>query len=225
MGGTLIDYEGFPQYWGDYYVPAFKQVSDQLNLHAAEEHIHAAAETLKTYNPRLYPREIEYQPAYIFADVFHGWRIADEMIDTAIAAFFAYFQQTVMIYPETISVIDYLHVKGYKIGILTDVPTGMPTEVLMQDIRAFEDKIDYFLTSTDCGYRKPNAKGIEIIAERFGVDVSKIAVVGNEKKDVAAAINAGTVSILINRESTTKDYGEDLRISQLTEIIHLMENE
>lgn len=58
LGGTLIDYEGFPHYWGDYYQEALRTVSDKLFLDLTEEQINVAAETLKKYNPRLYPREI-----------------------------------------------------------------------------------------------------------------------------------------------------------------------
>ncbi|QHW31298.1 HAD family hydrolase [Paenibacillus rhizovicinus] len=182
LGGTLIDYEGFPHYWGDYYHQAFKYVSDQLTLNVSEEQINAATETLKKYNPRLYPREMEYTPAAIFSDVFDGWNLAENRFDTAIAVFFAFFQQNVMVYPETVPVINELKANGYKIGILTDVPTGMPTEIIIQDIRTFKDKIDYFLSSIDCGFRKPNKRGIEIIAEHFGVQVQHIAFVGNEEK-------------------------------------------
>lgn len=115
-----------------------------------------------------------------------------------------------------------LKANGYKIGILTDVPTGMPTELIIQDISLFEDKVDYFLSSVDCGFRKPNKKGIEIIAQSFGVRTQNIAFVGNEIKDIEAAKNAGAISILINRDGEVKNYGEDFQISNLIEIIGLL---
>lgn len=222
LGGTLIDYEGFPHYWGDYYQEALRKVSDKLSLNLTEEQIDIAVETLKKYNPRLYPREIEYTPRFIFKDVFNGWRLAENRFDTAIQVFFNFFQQNLIVYPETEKVLNDLKANGYKIGILTDVPTGMPTELIIQDISLFEDKVDYFLSSVDCGFRKPNKKGIEIIAQSFGVRTQNIAFVGNEIKDIEAAKNAGAFSILINRDGEVKDYGEDFQISNLIEITGLL---
>ena len=42
-----------------------------------------------------------------------------------------------------------------------------------------------------CGYRKPNRKGIEYIADAFGIKVSELLFVGDEKKDEDTANNAG----------------------------------
>lgn len=218
LGGTLINYEGFPHYWGDYYEQAFKYVSEKLNIKISDIQINTAIDSLKKFNPRLYPREFEYSPTYIFSDVFKEWELKDERFNNAIRGFFEFFQRNVIIYPDTIEVLEYLKGNGYKIGILTDVPTGMPTEIIIEDISIFKDKIDCFLSSIDCGFRKPNKKGIEIISESFGTDIKNIVFVGDEEKDVKAAKNAGAISFLINRDEVRKSYGEDKQIKCLAEL-------
>ncbi|TDF91862.1 HAD family hydrolase [Paenibacillus piri] len=222
LGGTLINYEGFSYYWGDYYEQAFQHVSAALDLNVSSEQLNAAIETLKLYNTRLYPREVEYTPAHIFSDVFKGWKFQDISLDAAIRAFFQFFQRSVIVYPETVEVIDDLKRNGYRIGILTDVPTGMPTELIIQDIQSFKHHIDYFLSSVDCGFRKPNKKGIEMISERFGVEMDRIVFVGDEEKDIQAAQNAGAASVLINREHHNKCYGELIQIADLIEFRELL---
>ncbi|MBD2862217.1 HAD family hydrolase [Paenibacillus sp. IB182363] len=115
--------------------------------------------------------------------------------------------------------LENLKQSGYKIGVITDVPTGMPTELILQDINAFKDNIDFFLSSIDCGFRKPNKKGIELISEKFGIDLQNIAFIGDEEKDIQTAKNAGVMSFLINRDKRNKNYGEDIQIKSLIELL------
>lgn len=223
LGGTLINYEGFPLYWGDYYEQAFRNVSEKLSLHLSDNQIQLASEALKKHNPRLYPREVEYTPTFIFADVFKEWDITDHSLNKAIGIFFEFFRRNVVVFPETIQLLENLNKRGYKIGVLTDVPTGMPTELILQDINAFKDNIDFFLSSIDCGFRKPNKKGIELISEKFGIDLQNIAFVGDEEKDIQTAKNAGVMSFLINRDKRNKSYGEDIQIKSLIELLDFVE--
>ncbi|CAG7658919.1 HAD family hydrolase [Paenibacillus allorhizosphaerae] len=222
LGGTLINYEGFPIYWGGYYDEAFKAVSYKLNLNLSEKHIKTSTEILKNYNPRINPREFEYNPRLVFSDVIKEWDHSTVMIDDVIESFFQYFQRNVCVFPDTVEVLEYLKDNHYKVGVLTDMPTGMPTELIIRDITTIKDMIDLFLSSVDCGFRKPNKKGLEIIANSFGVNLKNIVYIGDEEKDIKTAKNAGAVSILINREKKTISYGEDIQINSLSEIKWLL---
>ena len=46
-----------------------------------------------------------------------------------------------------------------------------------------------------------------------------MALVGDESKDVDCAHNAGAKAILINRTGEIKDYGQDIEIRGLNELI------
>ncbi len=88
------------------------------------------------------------------------------------------------------------------------------------DIHAFVVRyIDYPLTSNDVGYRKPRADGLKLLSEKMQVDIKEMAFVGDEEKDIMCAVNAGAYSILINRDNTIKNYGQDKEISSLDELL------
>lgn len=60
----------------------------------------------------------------------------------------------------------------------------------------------------DIGYRKPNVKGLQIIAKELCVPVQEIMYIGDEEKDIICANNAGAVSVLIDREDKKYEYGQ-----------------
>jgi putative hydrolase of the HAD superfamily len=77
LGGTLINYEGLALCWGDYYKDAFESLKEKLKIDLSEKIIEESIQILKKYNSRLYPREIEYKPEYIFSNVTSGWDIKE----------------------------------------------------------------------------------------------------------------------------------------------------
>ena len=50
----------------------------------------------------------------------------------------------------------------------------------------------------DTGYRKPSEKGLEMLADQMNISLSEMVFVGDEKKDMEYAKNAGVVAVLIN---------------------------
>ena len=55
------------------------------------------------------------------------------------------------------------------------------------------------------------------------VDIKEMAFVGDEEKDIMCAVNAGAYSILINRDNTIKNYGQDKEISSLDELLIMLD--
>lgn len=223
LGGTLINYEGFPYYWGDHYRQAFESAAARLRLTVTGDQLEHAIDTLKSYNARLYPREIEYQPREIFGATYRTWAIPENLLDDAIDAFFAYFRRHVAVYPDTRDALAALRQRGYPIGVLTDVPTGMPTELARRDAGTILELIDCFLSSNECGFRKPHPRGLEILAAQFGVAVSETVFVGDEGKDVQTAKRAGARSVLIHRGGPAAGFGEDTQVAGLAELLALLD--
>ena len=58
-----------------------------------------------------------------------------------------------------------------------------------------------------------------MIASKLGVDPSGMMFVGDEIKDMLCAHNAGAMAVLINRTGEIKDYGQDIEIKDLTELV------
>lgn len=55
LGGTLIQYKGFPLFWGDYYEQAFTNVNRVMNLGLSIDQLESAKRKLLEYNPRINP--------------------------------------------------------------------------------------------------------------------------------------------------------------------------
>ncbi len=218
----MINYEGLPLYWGDYYRNAFLNVKESLALKLSDKQIDESIEILKKYNPRLYPRENEYDSEYIFLHVTQNWNIKENDIMNIVYSFFEYFRRNVIVYPDTLEVLQWIKGQAYKTGILTDVPTGMPDELIDIDISSFRNMIDYCVSSVKCGYRKPNKSGLDMLSELLDTKISNMIFIGDEEKDIKTAKNAGCISILINRSEVNKAYGQDYEISSLSEIIGIL---
>jgi putative hydrolase of the HAD superfamily len=67
----------------------------------------------------------------------------------------------------------------------------MTDRIFRPAIKELEPLFDLYVSSQTCGYRKPNKKGLEYVAEYFGIDASEILFVGDEKKDEDTAANEG----------------------------------
>lgn len=80
---------------------------------------------------------------------------------------------------------------GVQIAALTDLPSGMPDELFKRDIQELLPNLDLYISSAVCGYRKPNPRGLEMIADHFHVPVHELVLFGDEQKDKLTAENTG----------------------------------
>lgn len=204
LGGTLMEYKGMPLSWADYYSVGFSLLNQQYSCAASDELINESVEILKSYNPRLYYRGIEYSPRHIMSDALKHWNI-NCSIDEMIVSFFEGLHLTPIIYDEVIPVLQQLKEQKYKVAALTDLPTAMPDDIFKKDINELLQYFDLYVSSLNCGFRKPNPKGLIFISEQFGIDRNEILFVGDEEKDRNTAINAGRDFIKINREDNNKN--------------------
>ena len=112
----------------------------------------------------------------------------------------------------------YLREKNIKTGTLSDVAYGLENEYALKDIAPIFKYIDLPYTSNDVGFRKPNTKGLQMIAQKLSVDVGQIMFIGDEEKDIICANNAGAISVLIDRDEKHPEFGQKYRVSNLTEL-------
>ena len=102
--------------------------------------------------------------------------------------------------------------------MLTDVPTGMPGYLIREDMAPIIHLVDDVVTSDECGFRKPNKAGTEILSKKYGVPIQSIAFIGDEEKDVLTARNAGAIPIFLNRHQAQRSKGEYIQITALAEL-------
>ena len=88
LGGTLMEYEGMPLNWSDYYYQGFKKINEYFGLGLPDADIDKAAEILKSYNPRNKYREYEIMPVVLFDEAMAGWSNVPD-IREAIEVFFS----------------------------------------------------------------------------------------------------------------------------------------
>ena len=140
------------------------------------------------------------------------------MIDT----FFKGIHLTAKLYSDTIPTLTRLKEQGWRTAALTNLPSSMPDRLFRRDIPEWLERLDLYVSSEICGYRKPNPAGLLSIARHFGVEPSQLIFVGDEKLDVDTSRNAGCRSILICRAPQPESFGEDARIENLNQLFPLL---
>ncbi len=214
IGGTLMEYKGMPLSWLDYYKTALEFVRSELDLDITDDDIDKSFEVMKSYNPRINPREYDVSPEVIFSEATAHWK-GEFSITNVIDRFFASMNLTAYIYPETIDFLDRLKAKEYKMAALTDVAIGMPDELHKSYFPELLAYFDMYVSSISCGYRKPNPKGLQDIAEKFGVTADEMIMIGDEEKDIKTAKRFGCKAVLIDRRDRNADFGQDYTVTDL----------
>lgn len=221
IGQTLVYYP-FPLNWSELYRPAFESIAEKRKLNITEnEYIHIA-EVLKKYNTRINPREIEVSSSTIFAEIIKSTGISMEYLDLIKNDFYSFFRRDIQIYSDAKETLRKIKSKNILIGTFSDVAYGMDNSFALEDIKPLMKYIDIPFTSNDAGYRKPNGKGLEILAYKMKALTSQMIFVGDEKKDIECAQNVGAVSVLINRDNEEKYFGQNYTIGELKELVAII---
>lgn len=215
LGGTLMEYVGMPLSWVDYYEGGFLSLSRKLNCDVTPAMVRESVELLKSFNPRINYREEEYRAETIFEQVLHNWNFSGTISD-CVDEFWRGLNLSARVFPDTLPVIGALKDRGYVIAALTDLPNGMPDRVFGRNISEITELFDCYISSEIAGYRKPNPKGLQMIAEKYSCGMDDILFVGDESKDGKCAENAGCKFLRISRNGQTGD------IRSLNELIEIL---
>lgn len=219
LGGTLMEYIGMPYSWEEYYNQGFEEINRFYHCGVSADCIGESIKILKSFNARICYREVEYTPEYIFGKVLEHWPKALPIHECPYK-FFQGLELKAMIYPDTIPVLTSLREKGYRIAVLTDLPTAMPDDLFKNDIKQLLPYFDFYVSSLSCGFRKPNSKGLELIAEHYGILMKELIFIGDEEKDRKTAYNASCPFVRIDRKH--KGVGN---ICDLTEIDNYIDSQ
>lgn len=222
IGQTLVEYQK-PLNWSKLYRPAFESISDKCGYTFSENHYQHAGRVLTQYNTRMNPRDYEVTSNQIFHEILSGMDIPMKDIEQVKFHFYSYFRQDAMLFPEVEETLKRLSDRGIILGTLSDVAYGMDNVYALEDIGAVIKYIDYPITSNDVGYRKPRAEGLMLLAKKMQITTKEMAFVGDEEKDIMCAASAGAYSILINRGSEVKSYGQNLEIKSLDELLSMLD--
>ena len=217
IGHTLVHYKN-PLNWRSLYEPALKNVAKLCNYQLTENNYTDAICILCEYNTRINPREKEVSADHIWSRILQSWD--KELSDLIICkeSFYSFFQNDCFVYADVPEFLNFLRARNIRTATLSDVPYGMDNKYALEDIFDIIEYIDLPYTSNDIGYRKPNVKGLQMIAQELGVLVQEVMYIGDEEKDIICANNAGAVSVLIDRESKCYEYGQQYSVNNLNEL-------
>jgi putative hydrolase of the HAD superfamily len=220
LGETLLTYRDTPPSWASRYHAALSDVATACAFSPTDVQFADAEAILGGYNTRINPRTEEVPARQIFRRVLEAWRCSPEYIDTAIGAFFHFFQQHLVVYPEVHESLTALRERGFKIGVLTDVAYGMPRPLVETDLAhaGVAPLVDVLLTSVDVGFRKPDPRGFLALAKALAVHPTEMIYIGNEAKDVIGGDAADVFSVLIDRGHLLPQYNQRAVIHSLAEI-------
>lgn len=220
IGQTLVEYK-VPLNWSKLYKPAFENIADRYGYDLTEEHYQHVIHILTKYNTRIHPRNYEVSSSQIFTEILNGMEIPMEDMEQVKTCFYSFFRQNAAPFEEAEQTLKLLSAKGIKLGTLSDVAYGMDNIYALADISSLKKYIDFPFTSNDSGYRKPHAEGLKMLSQKMHLPLSDIIFVGDEEKDIICGKNAGAYSVLINRDETTKNYGQDMEIHSLLELLDI----
>lgn len=222
LGDTLVEYEGMPLSWVEHYPEALRNLAAFLGIPVNPGQIDRGCSVLRRYNTRLNPRENEFPFAVILAELLpcFGVGATKETEYSCATVFFRIFRQRLRCFPETEATLQKLRRDRVNIGIFTDVPYGMPRELVLEDLREASLGIfsESLLTSREVGFRKPSIKTLQALAGQMDCEAQEMTHVGNERKDVEVARNFGCHSILIDRAKRGTDWGQHRTIASLAEL-------
>lgn len=225
LGETLLTYADAPLDWSSLYRSALVRVGTALEIPLSDTQLTASEKVLASYNTRLAPRIQEVDAQQIFSQMMASWPV-NALIERrrAIEVFFGFFQQSLRAYEDTLPTLQMLRSRGIAVGVLTDVPYGMPREFVQRDldVTLVGPMIDIVLTSVDVGFRKPSPEGLHRLALALGVSATEMIYVGNEPKDITAANAAGIRSVLIDRQKSGAALGQRFTINSLNAISELL---
>ena len=248
IGHTLIRYNN-PLNWKALYPAALSDVLRACGIRKTNDRIAAAGAVLSKYNTRENYREYEVTSDTIFTEIFDAWgipvgavphvafpsvsrspgydaipRVAEDCdpYTAAKEAFYGFFRADAAPFPDTVPTLDALRTMGIPMGFTTDVAYAMDNKYALKDIAEIRNYFDAGFTSTDIGFRKPNAAGYNALARALCVPAQQMMYVGDEEKDIVGANNVGMVSVLVNRSGEAKNWGQDYTVGSLCEIVKII---
>jgi putative hydrolase of the HAD superfamily len=226
LGETLIEYEGVPLNWESKYPLALAAVAALWGGRLSPGQVASGSAVLRSYNTRLAPRRHEVDSATVFGELLTaldappGRRVA--LLDPATDAFFAVFRRGARAFADVAATLAALSAAGTAVGVLSDVPYGMPRRLVLQDLSAagLDALAASTLTSTEAGVRKPDPAGFKALAGRLRCAPAGMVYVGNEQKDMVGAKASGMSAALVWRgDSPVPAWGQDLTVTSLEQLL------
>lgn len=134
----------------------------------------------------------------------------------------------VVLFPDTIPVLQELHQRGYKIGMVTNsfLPMWMrDTELQTYGLMEY---FDVRISAADVGYLKPHPQIYQKLLDLLQTEPERTVFVGDRPgNDIAGANNIGLISVLMSPPHLDRDLKgvePDYTISSLSELLPILDD-
>jgi putative hydrolase of the HAD superfamily len=219
VGETLIQYAGVALDWTTHYRPALRHALGRFAIEADEDSLAAAVDILTAYNTRKHPRLHEIRAGEATDRIARLFALPTAEFG---CGFFSYFQRRACPMPGAARLLDGLRNAGVYLAAFSDVPYGMPNELLIEDLGELAGMFHRIASSCDVGWRKPDGRGLRQLLQASGRTSGRAFYVGNERKDIDAAHSAGMQSILLAPGHAVPAFGQRYTVAALAEVADIV---
>ncbi len=174
---------------------------------------------------RICRREARLMPALLSKHRRMGMDLSEEQWAEVLSRCVPIVRQYFEADEEAVSVMQKLHAKGIKMGIVSN--TMFPAFAI-DDVLEHDGLLEWFpvrIYSSDVGYMKPHPKIFEAALDQLGVRADRTVFVGDRiDKDVKGASRLGMTTVLITRNGATPGGKPrpDHAINRLSELLSLV---
>ena len=127
------------------------------------------------------------------------------------------------LYEDTLPALEALRRRGYRMGVVSNMPWGTPSEPWAEDMqrRGLSAFMEHIVFCHDVGRRKPDRRIFEEALRRFDCAPEDALFVGDRPGwDVRGAQEAGLRAVLLDRHN---EHPEHPRITALSELLPLLD--
>lgn len=203
---------------------AHYEVSDKLCKYLdCDEPVEVISKKLSDFDDRM-NRERKYDRDQWWRDFAEeleiGGDLKDSQIEDLTETYWSTYAEAAEPYRDAESILEYLHDKGYLLGILTDTDD---TDVSKKERIYPLDFSDLFDSIIVCGEdtknSKPDTKPYELATSQLDVDYNECAMVGDKPfSDIKGAQKVGMMTILVKRREWETDIEPDMTIKSLDKL-------
>jgi putative hydrolase of the HAD superfamily len=222
LGNTLVSYyerEDFPAILGRALRAAYASLAADGYRRLTLEEVLARAPRAESDPEDLSIRPLEDRFEALFE--LAGAALPHESYWRAARAFVGPMQAPAVVYPDTIPTLGLLRDAGVRVGIVSNLPWGVPSELWRGELarHAIEQYLDFTVFCADIGRRKPSPAIFRAALDRLGVAPGEALFVGDEPEwDVGGAERAGIPAVLMDRNGRHPRHA-GARVTSLAQLV------
>ena len=222
LGNTLVSYyerEDFPAILAASIRAAHASlVADGYDHLTLEEVLERAPrESSEPHDLTIRPLEERFESVFELESA----AVERASVRRAAIAFVAPMQAPAELYPDTIPTLERLREAGYRIGIISNLPWGVPSELWRDELvrHRIEPFIDFTVFCVDVGFRKPSPVIFREALDRLAVDPRDTFFVGDEPVwDIEGAEGVGIPAVLMDRGNRHPEHPGP-RVTSLVQLV------